>query len=182
MGVFTSVVSNQEFQDLVLDRFKSDFSAVVIEYYEANGTLLGIERFFRTNASGDLTTFEEANQTGFILALPNGGILLGEPTHPAGTFLNEYEIKKATAIVHDSKTIAYLITINPTFQPNPQEQRYIETTNKAMLYASLFAITLAVVLGLIFTRTLLKPLSDLSTALSKMEQGKLSQTVEKSSD
>jgi signal transduction histidine kinase len=182
VGVFTSVVSNQEFQDLVLDRFKSDFSAVVIEYYEANGTLLGIERVFRTSPPGDLTNFEKTNQTGFILALPNGGILLGEPAHPAGTFLSEYEIKKATAIIYDSKTIAYLITFNPTFQPNPQEQRYIETTNKAMLYASLFAISLAVILGLIFTRTLLKPLSDLSTALSKMEQGKLSQTVEKSSD
>ncbi len=39
------------------------------------------------------------------------------------------------------------MSINPTILPNPQEQRFIETTNKAMLYASLGAVSLAVILG-----------------------------------
>ena len=182
VGVFTSTVSNQEFQDLVLDRFKSDFSAIVVDYYETNGTLLGIERVFRINPSGDSTPFDKTTQTGFILALPNGGILVGDPSHPAGTFLNQSEMQKATSIDYEQKVIAYLLTFNPSFQPNPQEQRYIETTNKAMLYASLGAVSLAVILGLVFTRTLLKPLSNLSTAISNMEQGELNQIVEKSSN
>ena len=90
--------------------------------------------------------------------------------------------KKASLIENDGKAIGYLVIFNPNFQPNPQEQRYIETTNKAMLYASLGAISLAVILGLIFTRTLLKPLANLSTALSNMERGELNQIVEKSSN
>ena len=182
VGAFTSTVSNQEFQDLVLDRFKSDFSTIVVDYYEANGTLLGIERVFRVSATGDSAPFDKNTQTGFILALPNGGILVGDPYHPAGTFLTQLEMQKATSISYEERVIAYLVTFNPNFQPNPQEQRFIETTNKAMLYASLGAISLAVILGLIFTRTLLRPLSNLSTALSNMEQGELNQIVEKTSD
>lgn len=51
-----------------------------------------------------------------------------------------------------------------------------------MMYASLGAISLAIILGLIFTQTLLRPLSKLSTALSNMEQGELHQIVETNSD
>ena len=181
VGIFTVTVSNQQFQDLVFDRQKSDYSIAVIDYYESNGTLFGIEKIFRINPSVDGMPFDKADQTGIILALPNGGIVLGDPTHPAGTFLSQGDFQKASAVQYDDKTIALIVSSNPTFQPNPQEQRFIETTNKAMLYASLGAISLAVILGLIFTRTLLHPLSKLSKAISKMEQGELSQIVESTS-
>lgn len=182
VGVFTSSVSNQQFQDLVLDRIKSDFSAIVKSYYEANGTLLGIDRVLYTSLTFTSIANDKTTHTDMVLALPNGGILIGDPTHPAGTFLSDNDIQKASLIEYDGKTIGYVAIFNPTFQPSPQEQRYIETTNKAMLYASLGAISLAVVLGLVFTRTLLKPLSNLSTAISNMEQGELNQIVEKTSN
>ena len=181
VGIFTTRVSHQQFQDLVLDRFTSDYSTIVIDYYETTGTLFGIEKILRSSPANG-TPFDKATQTGFIIALPNGGILVGDPTHPAGTFLTKSEMQKATIINHGDKTIALLVTFNPTFLPNPEEQRYIETTNKAMMYASLGAISLAIILGLIFTQTLLRPLSKLSTALSNMEQGELHQIVETNSD
>lgn len=182
VGIFTSVVSNQQFQYLVLDRFKSDYSTTVVEYYETTGTLFGIEKIFRSASSSDESPFDKVTQTGIILALPNGGILVGDRTHPAGTFLTQTEIQKATIINYEDKTIALMVTFNPAFLPNPEEQRFIETTNKAMLYASLGAIALAVILGLVFTQTLLRPLSKLSTAISNMEQGELNQIVETRSD
>lgn len=181
VGIFTSTVSNQQFQDLVIDRLKSDYSAAVIDYYEIHGTLFGIEKVFRSNASNDGAPFDKNTQTGIILTLPNGGILVGDPSHPAGSYLSQNDIQKATEVEYDDKTIALIFTINPKFLPNPQEQRFIETTNKAMLYASLGAISLAVILGLVFTRTLLRPLSKLSTAISNMGQGQLNQIVETNS-
>ncbi len=182
VGVFTSTVSNQEFQDLVFDRLKSDYSAEVINNYETYGTLLGIEQgFISTNGTVDITPFDKSSQSGIIIALPNGGIIIGDPKHPAGSFLSQKDIQNATVIESDGKTIALMVTFNPSFQPNPQEQRFIETTNKAMLYASLGAISLAVILGLVFTRTLLRPLSKLSAAISNMEQGELSQIIDSKS-
>ncbi len=182
VGIFTSTVSNQEFQDLVIDRQKSEYTVAVLDYYENFGTLFGIEKIFRTNPDNDGAPFDKTNQNGIIVAFPNGGILVGDRSHPAGTFLNQTEIQKATTIQYEDETIALIVSINPTVLPNPQEQRFIETTNKAMLYASLGAVSLAVILGLIFTRTLLRPLSKLSTAISNMEQGELNQIVESNSN
>lgn len=178
VGIFTSRVSNQQFQDLVIDRFKSDYSSTVIEYYEATGTVFGIEKLFQSSQYMDGAPFDRVAQTGIIIALPNGGILVGDRTHPTGTFLTQTEIQKATVINTEDKPIALMMALNPAFLPNPEEQRFIETTNKAMLYASLGAVALAVILGLVFTQTLLRPLSKLSTAISNMEQGELNQIVE----
>ncbi|QRN83874.1 HAMP domain-containing histidine kinase [Chloroflexota bacterium] len=182
VGIFTSTVSNQEFQDLVIERLTSEYSAELIDNYETYGTLFGNDHGFITSSSIDFPSFNEANQTGIVLALPNGGILLGDPAHPSGSFLTGSDIQNAKVVEYDDHEIALLFPSNPAFLPNPQEQRFIETTNKAMLYASLGAISLAVILGLVFTRTLLRPLSKLSTAISNVEQGKLSQIVESTSN
>ncbi len=182
VGAFTTSVSNQQFQDLVLTRFKEDYSTIVIDYYETTGTLLGIDNLFKPKLGEETSDFENFVQEGIILALPNGGILVGDPRHPAGTFLSNVEISNASVITYNGSTIGYLVTIDPTFQPNPQETQFIQRTNKAMLYASLVAIALAVIIGLFITQTLLRPLSNLNTAITNMEHGELQQQVKKSSN
>jgi signal transduction histidine kinase len=177
VGAFTSYVSNQQFQSLVLDRFKEEYTTTVIKYYETTGTLLGIEFLFRPNPNSNPGDTDNIVHTGMVLALPNGGILVGDESHPIGSFLTANDIKTATKINYEGRTIAYLVTINPPIVPNLQEARYIERTNKAMLYASLVAVVVAVVTGLLFTSTLLQPLSSLSTAINKMEKGELAQEV-----
>jgi len=72
--------------------------------------------------------------------------------------------------------------ITPQFRPNPQEQEFVERTNSALFYASVIAVVLAILLGLIFTNSLLKPLSNLNTAIGKMGKGELLQEVSKTSD
>ncbi|MCB2202593.1 HAMP domain-containing histidine kinase [bacterium] len=182
VGAFTTYVSNQQFRTMVLDRFKQEYTTTVVKYYETTGTLLGIQFLFHPNTDNDAIDSIGSVHTGVVLALPNGGILVGDDEHPTGSFLTANEIKAATKITFEGRTIAYLVTINPPIVPNPQETLYIERTNKAMLYAGLVAVVVAVVTGLLFTSTLLKPLSSLSMAISKMEQGELAQEVPKSSN
>ncbi len=182
VGVFTTSVSNQQFQNFILDRFKDDYSRIVVDYYETAGTLLGIDNLLIPSSGSGPSSLESFARTGIILALPNGGILIGDETHPAGTFLTISEISSATIIYYDDSTIAYLVTLDPPFQPNPQEARFIERTNKAMLYASLIAIALAVIMGLFFTRTLLRPLANLNKAITSIERGELQQEVPKASN
>ncbi|MDY6873232.1 MAG: HAMP domain-containing sensor histidine kinase, partial [Chloroflexota bacterium] len=182
VGAFTSYVSNRQFKTMVLDRFKKEYTTTVVKYYETTGTLLGIQFLFRPNPDNHATDPENFVHTGMVLALPNGGILVGDEKHPTGSFLSADEIKAATKITYEGKTIAYLVTNNPPIVPNLQETLFIERTNKAMLYASLVAVVVAVVTGLLFTRTLLQPLSGLSAAISKMEQGELEQEVPNTSN
>ena len=182
VGLFTSFVSNQQFENLVLDRLISDLSEIIADYYENQGTVLGIENLFFTRSPENPAVFENMLPHGIVIALPNQRILLGDEVHKNGDLLTNAEIRKATEVTYNGELIAYLVTFNPDFKPTPQEAQYIERTNKALIYASLSAIGLAVALGLLFTRTLLKPLQNLNIAIKNMEKGELKQDVPKTSN
>ncbi len=70
VGIFTSTVSNQEFQDLVIDRQKSEYTVAVLDYYENFGTLFGIEKIFRTNPDNDGAPFDKPIKTASLWLFP----------------------------------------------------------------------------------------------------------------
>lgn len=177
VGLFTSFVSNQQFESLVQDRMITELSNTIVNYYETYGTLLGIEKYLSKHTSEIFSDNQKPVRIDIILALPDERVLLGSESYLPGSLLTGAALRNATEIISNNETIAYLLIEDPPFLPNPEEQRYIDRTNRALLYASLIAIALAVALGLIFTQTLLKPLSNLNDAMDKMKQGDLEQVV-----
>lgn len=182
VGVSTSFFANRHFQSFIVDNLVDELSASVIDYYAAYGTLIGISNTFRPPNGSIPPQFRSFERSGFILVHPNGRIILGDLRHPAGDSIPITEFSDVHAIEVNGLIIAYLAVFIPEFQPNPQEQEFIERTNQALFFASLFAIAIAILLGLLFTRTLLKPLSNLSTAIGRMEKGELHQKVPKISN
>ena len=182
VGAFTNFVARQQFQSLVQDRIITELSTIVIQYYEIHGTVLGIENYFKSSTVAILSNYSQPVRIDFVLALPNNRILLGNERYPVGTDLSGQDVRNSNVVVYNDSTIAYLLFEEPPFLPNPEEARYIERTNRALIYASLIAIVLAVILGLIFTQTLLKPLSSLNDAILKMKRGELGQEVPNKTD
>jgi len=182
VGVFTSISSVNQFQSFIEESLMDSYSEFVIDYYENYQTLAGINTVLRPGRGAIPAEFKNFNRQGLILILPDGMILIGDESHHAGTVLTQNELKNAEPIEVDGETIAFLVVFSPQFQRNPQEEQFLERTNLALLYASGIAIVLAIILGLIFTRTLLKPLSNLNTAIGKMEKGELLQEVQKTSN
>jgi signal transduction histidine kinase len=177
VGISTSQISSRQFQSFVIKNLIENYSAIVQDYYESNQTLLGIQTALRY-ASGDyLRQYEYLGRPGIVLVLPNRIIIMGDNNHPSGTSLSRQEISDAHPIEVDGRTIAYLAVITPAFEPNPQEIQFIRQTNRALIFASLIAVILAILLGLLFTKTLLKPLASLHKAMRKIEKGDLSQRV-----
>jgi signal transduction histidine kinase len=182
VGVSTSFFANRHFQSFIVDNLIDELSASVIDYYASYGTLIGISNTFRPPNGSIPPQFRSFERSGFILVHPNGRIILGDLRHPAGDSIPITEFSDVHAIEVNGVIIAYLAVFIPEFQPNPQEQEFIERTNQALFFASLFAIAIAILLGLLFTRTLLKPLSNLSAAIGRMEKGELHQKVPKISN
>ncbi len=182
VGIFTSQFSRRLFQSFIIDNLIEDYASIVQEYYETNFTLNGIESALRYSTTSNAGQFDELGRPGIILISPNQIIIIGDSSHPSGTSLARKDISEAHPIEVNGRTIAYIAIITPAFQPSPQETQFIKQTNRALSYASLAAIFLAIILGLLFTRTLLKPLASLNQALGKMEQGELLQQVQETSD
>ncbi len=66
VGVFRSCVSIQQFQSLVLGRYKEDYTSIVVRYYETYGTLLRIKFLFCPSPFTGQTELEGLVRTGFM--------------------------------------------------------------------------------------------------------------------
>ena len=182
VAVFISVFTNQQYENIFLDNLVQDLSQRVMDYYETHQTLAGIQRLFRPPAGAEPDPAGTFDRPGVLLTLPNRTIIVGDDYHPVGQQLSLQEFSDAHPIEVEGQTIAYLVTFTPQFRLSPQEAQFIETTNQALVYASLIAVAIAILLGFGFTRTLLKPLTHLNHALKKVSQGDLSQEVPKTTE
>ena len=182
VGAFTSAVFNRQFHTFIENKLVDELSGLVIDYYDHYNTLIGIGTILKSETNAFSSGFESFERPGIILIMPNKAILIGDENHNPGNLLSQVEFKDAHPIQYDGETIAYLAIISPQFRPNPQEEQFLKRTNSALLYAGIIAVVLAIPLGLIFTRTLLRPLANLNTAISKMEKGELLQQVPKTSN
>jgi len=177
VAVFLGVVANQQFQNIILENLIQGLSAKIIDYFEVNQTLMGVERVLRPPGDLTLNPSEAFMRPGIVLALPDWTVFVGDDMHPKGSQLTAGEFSQYYPIEVKSGIIAYLVPFKPLFRPNPQEARFIERTNRALLYASFIAAGLAVLLGFGFTNALLKPLHSLHQAIHKLERGDLKQQI-----
>lgn len=171
VAVFAIFFSNQQFNQLIKDQKMEELSIAIQTYLQENGSLAGIERFLRPPPMEMTPGQEPPMPRGFVLANPEGLVILGHEEHPRGTIMPKEALQSAVSVEVEGEIVAYLEDFNPALQPGPQEASFIRRTNNALLYASLGAVFLSVILGLVFTQTLLKPLEKLETAIVKMKQG-----------
>ena len=182
VGIFISRFSTRQFELYIKESLIEDYSTFVKDYYQENNSLLGIRSAFRSTSPNLPNPINTFGRPGIVLVSANRVIVIGDEKNPIGTLLSTSDLTEIYPIEVEGQRIAYLAVISPTFQPSPQEIQFIQQTNRALIFASLIAIFLAILLGFLFTQTLLKPLANLNNAIGKMEKGDLLQKVEQSSN
>lgn len=81
------------------------------------------------------------------------------------------------AIEINAEIVGTVITLEPRPELDPNEQRYVERTNRAFLLAAIGGTATAVLLGVLLARTLTRPMRELTSAIRDMARGKLQQKV-----
>lgn len=107
---------------------------------------------------------------GGVVVAPGGRYRVGEsvPTSEAAS---------ATPVTLDGTRIGTVLTIAPP-ELKGAERLYLRRTGQALLYASVAAGLLAVLLGLLSTRLFLRPIRAITDAIRNMRGGALEQRVE----
>ena len=70
-------------------------------------------------------------------------------------------------------TVVYLATV----ERDPREQEYLARTDRTLIYATIIAAVIALIVGVFLARVLTKPLRDLTLAIRAMQSGELKQEV-----
>lgn len=114
-----------------------------------------------------------------IVADANGTIVFDSSQRRAGEMLSQAERDAATALQEQAQTIGYLVFApGPVMTLRPTEQFFVDEVRRNLLLAALIATAIGAVLGLLFSRTLTRPLDRLTQAARTIAAKNLSHRVE----
>ncbi len=179
-----------QFRQLTYDQARNRFVADMAYYYQSHGSWDGVPAYselrnaagapFNAPPSGPAPSApgeQPPQRLFFALAGQDGRILIPAGQYSVGQMVSPSALSKGIAVMVDSVQVGtVLVTGNPPPLGGP-EQRYLASSNLALLYAALGGLALALILGIVLARALTHPIRDLTTAIRAMAAGDLDQHV-----
>ena len=178
VAFFSWLSAANEFNRFISQEAETNFIVFVTTYYNANGSLDGIEADMRA-------TFENRSQTEqdpprfppFGLADPNGIVVLRGDNYVVGQRAPARDFEKGTRILVNGQLIGVVL---PWARPSPRNRaqaQYLERTGATLALAAGAAALFAIVTGVLLARTIVRPVRELTTAAQRMAKGELGYTV-----
>jgi signal transduction histidine kinase len=165
-----------EFIRFISDRNQSDIVTELTDYYLAYGTWEGADVFLVPGGepfNKPVTPDHPPRFSPFALANGNGVIVIGAGKYKVGDLVPASDIAIGVEIQENGKTVGILVPVRVPFEGNPREREFITRTNLTFLYSALAAAIVALLLGIILSRTLTRPIRELTEATHAMAEGNL---------
>ncbi len=202
IAISIRVTSVNRLNQLILDQQLSSLETQLSDYYTTTGSWSGVaanwvqmqSRTFPTQApqtggSNPPDEHQGGNPNGeqrsfFGLADSQGAVLVStDPNYPVGSTIPQVILNNGTALSVGGKRVGTILVPSQPPGFNQQEALFLQRSTSALIYASLGAVVVSILLGILLARTLTNPLKALTLAAQSISQGKLEQQVKvKSSD
>jgi signal transduction histidine kinase len=181
--LFTTARSSTRpaFISFLSDQAEKDLIAQLSIYHLKNGSWAGVERIFLFREDIKQPGFgpipDRKKITPFTLADETGNVIISNERYKVGDRVPESDLTLGMPIKEDGKIIGILLPMRVPFEEQPREVEFIESTNRTLLYGALMAAIIALVLGIFLSRTLTRPIRELTRATHAVSEGNLSQQV-----
>ena len=159
-----------EFNRYITGGRGDDLVTALVNYYETNGSWKGVDTAF---ASG----LDETPFPSFTIADDNGGALFDGGGYHTGDIIPNPDLEFGTPISVDGKTVGVLVMEHMPFPGNPREEEFIQRINNLLIFSGLGAGLIALLLGILLSRTISRPIRELTQATHAVSEGDLSQQL-----
>ncbi|HET9913677.1 MAG TPA: ATP-binding protein [Anaerolineales bacterium] len=176
--LFIRYTTNREFRRFTEDNSRSTLMETLQDYYLIQGSWDGIERaelFMRYPAPDNNPPKQPFNP--LTVTDQYGKVIRAGSDFKLGVTLPKEAIGHGTPIRVEGKTVGYLIFSQPPFDENSPERTFINRTTQFTIYSALVTTAIALLLGVLLSRSLTSPIRELTQATHAVSQGDLSQQV-----
>jgi two-component system sensor histidine kinase BaeS len=168
--------TSQEFEKFVSSRNETEFVTRLTDYYRTNGSWDGVSEAITQGGHGIPNS--PLKDIKFILADEKGIILVGKPPDlKPGDPAPPKDLETALDLMVDDKLVGYLLVGRFPPMGAPPEQTFIRQVNVILVYSGLAAIALALIIGIVLSRTLTRPIRELTAATQAMSEGNFGMQV-----
>ena len=170
--------TRSEFIKFLTDQNQTDVITQLTEYHLANGTWVEVSTIFVQQGGGYSQGPGNRPPQPFTLADENGIVVFSNGKYKPGDRLSEDDLEVGTQITENGKVIGIYVPLRMPFEGRPRELEFIERTNLTLFYGALIGAVLALILGILISRTLTRPIRELTRATHAISEGDLSQQVQ----
>lgn len=166
-----------EFIRFLTDQDQTDVVAQLTNYYAENGTWVGAEIIWYQPGMMHQHGGGPNRGMPFTLTDANGKVLVSNQMYKAGDHVSDTDLKNGVVITQNNKVVGILIPMPMPFEGQPRELEFIERINLTLLYGALIGAVIALLLGIFLSRTITRPIRELTHATHAVSEGDLSQQV-----
>jgi signal transduction histidine kinase len=180
IAVIAFLSTRAEFIRFLTDQTQTDTVTRLSNYYHTYGSWERVESVFVYGNSGQqpgMGPGPHGRRPPFALANQNGRIIIPSGPYDRGETLSEAALEEGIPIVEDGKTIGFLIPVRAPFEGQPRELEFIQRINRLLIYGALIGAMIALLLGIFLSRSLTRPIRELTRATHAVSEGNLSQQV-----
>ncbi len=167
--------TNRAFENFVFNQNRNSMVEALAQHYQQYGNWDQVGSF----VPGPAFTGEREPGSGvpFILVGKNGQVIRGGYQHPPEQILPPEMLAGGTPIQVEGETVGTLIFTPNPFRENSPERAFMERNRQAILFSGLGAALIALALGIVLSRTISRPIRELTRATQAISQGALGQQV-----
>ncbi|PKO13771.1 MAG: hypothetical protein CVU39_17245 [Chloroflexi bacterium HGW-Chloroflexi-10] len=195
---FMRLTSNQSLLNLVMEQQATRLNEEAAFYYEQTASWAGFLEYYQTqlvrdpafleqiptpsdkNPPGDYKDHEYPREIRGRNGLVGADLvtIIPFPGYDVGDSVPQSEIDGSTAVTVNGNIVAWVIPDRGfEFKLSPEEQLFLDRTNRAIFIAAAAGILGAVLMGFLLAGILLKPIRSLMEASKKLSKGELEQSV-----
>jgi two-component system sensor histidine kinase BaeS len=167
------------FQEFTFARNQERLVANLASYYEENGNWDGVVASFPPSGPGGPgnPNVPLNEPRSLILADAAGRVLMPGSGRQVGEVLPADVLANAIPIQSGGVTVGWLVVPEDAFARTRGEEQFLGQLNTALIFGSLGAAALSILLGSILARSLTRPLQDLTEATRAVADGDLQRQV-----
>ena len=177
----TAIFSTRaEFIRFLTDQTQSDIVTRLVEYHRAYGSWERVETLFAYGNNGQdpgMGPDPHRHRPPFALANEMGRVIIPSGPYHRGETLSEEALEQSVPIKENGGVIGFFIPMRAPFEGQPREIEFIQRINRLLLYGALIGAVIALVLGVFLSRSLTRPIRELTRATHAVSEGDLSQQV-----
>jgi two-component system, OmpR family, sensor histidine kinase BaeS len=181
VAVYVGIRTRNELDRLVRAQESLWIVAALTAYYEETGSWRGVDAaLLRRGGPRSMMGRMHSDLAMVTLADEAGVVIAGGPHHATGSRLSERVLRLAVPLRVDGRVVGHVLLdgLVARLLPNTPEADFMRRVQTAILFSGVTAAGLALVVGGLLARTLMRPIHALTAATHAVAGGELGRQVE----
>lgn len=178
LAIFVGLSTRARFNDFLFDQNREGFIAQLSDYYEQTGSWVDIQKAFPfAGPRGPMGPKWAQGGEPFSIVDSSGTVVVAGPGHQIGMKVSTFDFEHSVPVEVDGQEVGRLIVGRSAFEQTIAQREFINNSLRTYAFAGIGAALVALLLGIILTRTLTRPLRELTQATQAVAEGDLDQVV-----